>query len=113
MRARGSSTDREFFMSSLPSARFAAIGRAGGRHSTFGSAILAGAIALAITAAGGTPAAARIIGADPADPAAKTASVGYRSTIAPYTSMRPSQPGLWRERNEKVTPPSKPERDSR
>ena len=30
-----------------------------------------------------------LAGADPADPGAKVAGVGYRSTIAPYTSLRP------------------------
>lgn len=43
--------------------------------------------------------------ADPANPSAGRASVGYRSTIAPYTSLRPSTPQPWRERNDSVTPP--------
>jgi hypothetical protein len=47
------------------------------------------------------------LGKDPADPAAKVAGVRYRSTIAPYTGMRPSAPGLWRERNDNVTPQPK------
>ena len=99
-------------MSSQFWARFAAIGMAGARRFTFSSVIPASAIALAIMAAGGAPAAARSAGADPADPAARTAGVGYRSTIAPYTSMRPSQPAPWRERNEKVAPQPKTGRDS-
>jgi len=45
--------------------------------------------------------------ADPADPGAKVAGVGYRSTIAPYTSLRPTAPSSWREQNERVAPTSK------
>ncbi|MCP3476194.1 hypothetical protein NLM33_38925 [Bradyrhizobium sp. CCGUVB1N3] len=48
--------------------------------------------------------------ADPADPAAKVARVGYRSTIAPYSSLRPAPPAPWRERNDSVSPPAKPDR---
>jgi hypothetical protein len=62
------------------------------------------AIALAIGAVGCTPATTRTAGADPAAPAAKTAGVGYRSTIAPYTALRPSGPAPWRERNDSVVP---------
>jgi hypothetical protein len=47
---------------------------------------------------------------DPANPAAGRAGVGYRSTIAPYTSLRPSTPAPWRERNDSVTPPAKSDR---
>ncbi|WP_429029279.1 hypothetical protein [Bradyrhizobium sp. I1.14.4] len=46
------------------------------------------------------------VAGDPANPAAGRASVGYRSTIAPYSSMRPSTPLPWRERNDGVTPPA-------
>ena len=46
---------------------------------------------------------------DPANPAAMRGGVGYRSTIAPYTSLRPSTPQPWRTRNDSVTPPAKPE----
>jgi hypothetical protein len=95
-------------MSSLFRARFAAIGMADARRFTFKSAIALCTIAVAVAAVGGIPAAARTVGADPADPAARTAGVGYRSTIAPYTSMRPSGPAPWRERNQKVTPQPRP-----
>jgi hypothetical protein len=47
--------------------------------------------------------------ADPADPAAKVARAGYRSTIAPYTSLRPATPAPWRERNGAVAPQPKPD----
>jgi hypothetical protein len=46
-------------------------------------------------------------GADPADPAAKVARTGYRSVIAPYSSLRPAAPAPWRERNGAVTPQPK------
>ena len=48
-----------------------------------------------------------LAGADPADPSAKVAGVGYRSTIAPYTSLRPTAPSSWRELNERVAPAPK------
>ncbi|MHC2333786.1 hypothetical protein [Bradyrhizobium sp. USDA 4454] len=50
------------------------------------------------------------VGGDPANPSAPTAGVGYRSTIAPYESLRPATPLPWRERNDGVTPPAKPDR---
>jgi hypothetical protein len=46
-------------------------------------------------------------GQDPADPGAKVAPVGYRSTVAPYTSPRPTAPSSWREQNDSVAPPPK------
>jgi len=49
------------------------------------------------------------VAGDPANPSAGSASVGYRSTIAPYTSLRPSPPQPWRERNDSVTPPARPD----
>ncbi len=45
--------------------------------------------------------------ADPADPAIPVAPVTYRSTVAPYTSMRPVSPSAWRQRNDDVSPLSK------
>jgi hypothetical protein len=91
-------------MSAQFGAWFAAVDSAGGRHSIFNSAIRGGVIAVAIGASGCTPATTRMASADPADPAARVAGVGYRSTIAPYTALRPSTPAPWRERNDSVTP---------
>lgn len=68
------------------------------------------ALIAAIVFSGSPPAASR--GADPADPAAKTTGVGYRSTIAPYTRLRPVTPAPWRERNQRVTPKPQPERNT-
>jgi hypothetical protein len=48
-------------------------------------------------------------GSDPADPAVKVAAVGYRSTIAPYASLRPTAPAPWRQRNDSVAPSPKSE----
>lgn len=88
---------------------FAAAGSAGERHCLFKSTIRGAVVAAALAATGCTPATARMAGADPADPAARTAGVGYRSTIAPYTRLRPSTPESWRQRNDNVTP--KPKRE--
>lgn len=46
-------------------------------------------------------------GWDPADPQAKVAAVGYRSTVTPYTSLRPTVPSSWRQQNDSVAPSSK------
>jgi hypothetical protein len=56
------------------------------------------------------PAAAPLVVADPADPAAKVARTGYRSTLAPYTSLRPATPAPWRERNDAVAPQPRQDR---
>ena len=64
----------------------------------------------ALALSGCMPATTQLASADPADPAAKVARVGYRSTIAPYTSLRPATPAPWRNRNEAVTPQPKQDR---
>jgi len=101
-------------MSAHFGARFAAVDTAGGRHSSIKSAMSAAVVAFAVVSltigiAGCTPATTRVASADPADPGVRPAGVGYRSTIAPYTSLRPSTPAPWRERNDSVTP--KPRRE--
>lgn len=45
--------------------------------------------------------------ADPSKPAARVPPAGYRSTIGPYTSLRPVEPLSWREQNERVMPQQK------
>jgi len=50
-----------------------------------------------------------LVGADPADPGAKVAKVGYRPTIAPYVSLRPTSPVGWQEQNRRVAPTPKSE----
>lgn len=49
-------------------------------------------------------------GHDPADPGARVAGVGYRSTVAPYASLRPATPSSWRERDDRLAPAPKSER---
>jgi hypothetical protein len=61
----------------------------------------------ALTLGACVPTAVPLAGADPADPGAKVAGVGYRSTIAPYTSLRPTAPSSWREQNDRVAPAPK------
>ena len=68
---------------------------------------LTGMAITAVTLGGCLPTAVPLAGADPADPTAKVAGVGYRSTIAPYTSLRPTAPRSWREQNERVAPTPK------
>jgi hypothetical protein len=94
-------------MLTLSGAKFAAESSARGRHSLFNWPFLA-AVALALS--GCMPATTPMVGADPADPAAKVAPAGYRSTIAPYTGLRPATPTPWRERNDAATPQSKQDR---
>jgi hypothetical protein len=95
-------------MLTLFGARFAAAYSARGRHFGFQWPILA---MTAIVLSGCMPATtAPLASADPADPAAKVARVGYRSTIAPYRSLRPVTPTPWRERNDSVTPQPKSDR---
>ena len=63
--------------------------------------------AAALTLGGCLPTTVPLAGADPG---AKVAGVGYRSTIAPYTSLRPTTPSSWREQNDRVAPAPKPDR---
>lgn len=61
--------------------------------------------ASALILGGCLPTTVPLAGADPADPSAKVAGVRYRSTVAPYTSLRPAQPLSWREQNDRAAPP--------
>jgi hypothetical protein len=71
--------------------------------------VLASVAAIAIMLVGCLPTTVPLAGADPADPGAKVAGLGYRSTIAPYTSLRPAAPSSWREQNDRVAPAPKPD----
>lgn len=66
--------------------------------------------AVALTLGGCLPTTVPLASADPADPSARVAGVGYRSTIAPYRSLRPSAPSAWREQNDRVAPAPKSDR---
>ncbi|WP_369726132.1 hypothetical protein AB8Z38_16505 [Bradyrhizobium sp. LLZ17] len=89
-------------MLTLLGARSAAVFSARGRYFRFIWPLL-----VAFGLAGCMPAAVPLASGGPADPAARVAPVGYRSTIAPYTSLRPTTPAPWRERNDSVAPPPK------
>jgi hypothetical protein len=96
-------------MSSQLSAKSARIARVDGRRFLSALAVGAALFAAAIALAACMPETTQFARADPADPAARVAGVGYRSTIAPYTSLRPATPAPWRERNDAVTPQRQPD----
>lgn len=93
-------------------APLAAVGSARGRYPRFNFRTLGMITAIAASLAGCMPQSVPLAGADPADPGAKVAGVRYRSTVAPYASLRPSTPSrdTWRERNDNVAPSSRPDR---
>jgi hypothetical protein len=64
---------------------------------------------LALAAGCSAPPAVPVVGPDPSDPSADRKAVSYRSTVAPYVSRRPVEPGPWREQNQQVAPPAKPQ----
>ena len=68
---------------------------------------IVGITATALTLGGCMQTAVPLAGADPADPTARVAGVGYRSTVAPYSSLRPTAPSSWREQNDRVAPATK------
>jgi len=99
-------------MVALFGAKFAAVGSACGRCCRLNIVtVTALAVAAGLLAACG-PATLPLARRDPADPAAKVAGVDYRSTTAPYRSVRPSTPAPWRERNDSVPPQQKPKTES-
>ena len=91
-------------MLTLSGAKSAVASAARAGRSLFSWPLLA-VIALALS--GCMPATTQVATADPADPAAKVAPVGYRSTTAPYTGLRPATPTPWRDRNDAVAPQPK------
>jgi hypothetical protein len=75
---------------------------------------LLAAIALAALAlAGCQPATVPVVAADPADPSVPVPGVHYRSSTAPYHSLRPVTPAPWRERNDAVAPDANNHRSGR
>lgn len=64
------------------------------------AALLVAALLAACAAAPPSP----LAGRDPSEPDARTRTVSYRSTIAPYASRRPVEPKPWQEQNERVAP---------
>ena len=71
------------------------------------SRILAVLTVAGFALAGCMPATVPLVGADPADPGAKVDAVGYRSTVSPYSSLRPTTPSSWGSQNEPVAPAPK------
>jgi hypothetical protein len=68
---------------------------------------VSGITAAALVLSGCMPATVPLVGADPADPGAGVARASYRSTVAPYTSLRPTAPSSWQQQNERVAPAPK------
>lgn len=49
----------------------------------------------------------RVAGSDPSDPRVPVPVASYRSTIAPYESLRPVDPLPWPQQNQQVAPSPK------
>ena len=88
-------------------AKLAAVGSVAENLSRHRFAALTAAMVGALALGGCLPTRAPLIRADPSDPGAKVAGVGYGSTVAPYAGMRPMAPSSWRERNQRVAPAPK------
>ena len=88
-------------------ARLAAVRSVVEKLSGIRSQTLAGLTAAALALAGCMPATVPLVGADPSNPAAKVAAVGYRPTVAPYTRFRPTTPETGRKHNEPAAPSPK------
>lgn len=66
--------------------------------------LIIGAAISAAALGGCQPTAPFVASADPADPNVAVPRATYRSAIAPYSSLRPSTPAPWLERNDAVSP---------
>jgi hypothetical protein len=64
---------------------------------------LLASLASSCTTAPGAP----LVGYDPSNPQARTPSIRYHSTVAPYASRRPVEPAPWQGQNERATPAPK------
>ena len=94
-------------MIALLGARLAAVGSVVERLYGIRFRTSAGLAVAALMLGGCVPTTVPLAGADPADPSARVAGVGYRSTVAPYSSLRPTAPSSWREQNDRVAPAPK------
>ena len=79
-----------------------ATARARGCRSVRGRIVAALTAITCLSACG--PATRPFASRDPADPTAKVGAVAYRSTIAPYASLRPAMPAPWGRRNDGDAP---------
>ena len=91
-------------------AKIAAVRTVAARQFRSRYAIPAAFLAAAFMLGGCLPTTVPLAGADAADPSARVAGVGYRSTIAPYRSLRPTTPSSWRDQNDRVGPAPKLDR---
>ena len=48
-----------------------------------------------------------VTGSDPSDPQVRVPAASYRSSVAPYESLRPAEPAPWLEQNRQVAPSPK------
>ena len=71
---------------------------------------LAGAAVISVMLAGCTRTMPALVGADPADPNVRVASTGYRSTTAPYRSLRPANLLFRRKPGDRTAPANRSER---
>jgi len=88
-------------------ANLAAVGLASKRIALFHFRVLGCAAVVAAALSGCSPTTIRLVGSDPADPKAQVSGVGNRSTVAPYTRLRPAAPSPWREQNDRAAPAPK------
>ena len=88
-------------------ARLAAVGSVVERLYVIRFRTSAGLAVAALMLGGCMPTTVPLAGADPVDPNARVVPVGYRSTVAPYNSLRPTAPLPWREQNDRVAPAPK------
>lgn len=91
-------------------AKLAAVCPARGKLSTIHCKAIIAFTAAGLVLGGCVAAPLPVAGADPADPGVPVAATSYRSTVAPYASLRPVAPSSWRERNDRVAPAPKTQR---
>jgi hypothetical protein len=94
-------------MPAQESATTTAAGTGAKRHASTRKAALIAAMTASLALGGCLPTTGLFLATDPADPTVPVAPVSYRSTVAPYTSVRPVSPTGWRQRNDSVAPSSK------
>jgi hypothetical protein len=97
-------------MLTLLGAKSAAASAARGGHFRFQHFYWPLLAVIALALSGCVPTLTQVATADPTDPAARATRVGYRSTVAPHTSLRPATPAPWQDRNDAVTPQPKQDR---
>lgn len=79
--------------------------RAASVRAALGAAAVALAAALAAACTADPP--IPVVGSDPSDPRTRVPVTSYRSTVAPYESLRPVEPAPWLQQNQQVAPQPK------